>query len=140
MLYKRQTYAMNFNHGTQSPITCFILQQDKPNDVFGYLLSGKKLLASPPKRVKKLKRKWKQLEILLTYANSIEQSCSWEANRFLESQEIPCILWSPKVHYCIHMCPPPLSVLSAIRDLSYELYRVTKSELWTVLLKVISEK
>jgi len=84
--------------------------------------------------------KWKHLEILLTYANSMEQNPSWEANSFSQSQEIPCTLWSPKVHYCIHMCPPPVSILSAIRDLSYELYRVTKSELWTALLKVVSEQ
>jgi len=37
---------------------------------------------------------------LLTYllAYSMEHSLSWEANRFSASQEIPCILWNPKVH------------------------------------------
>jgi hypothetical protein len=46
----------------------------------------------------------------LTY--SIEQSPSWEANRFAASQEIPRILLNPKVHYRIHNCPPPVSILS----------------------------
>ena len=36
---------------------------------------------------------------LLTY--SMEQSRSWEANRFSASQEILHILWNPKVHYPI---------------------------------------
>jgi len=49
---------------------------------------------------------------LLTY--STEQSPSWEANWFAASQEIPRILWNPKVHYCIHKCLPPVSILSQI--------------------------
>ena len=32
----------------------------------------------------------------------MEQSPSWEANQFAASQEIPCISWNRKVHYCIH--------------------------------------
>jgi hypothetical protein len=36
------------------------------------------------------------LYYIVTY--SMEQSPSWEANRFSVSQEIPRILWNPKVH------------------------------------------
>ena len=49
---------------------------------------------------------------LLTY--SMEQSASWEANRFAASKEIPCILWNPKVHYHIRKCLPPIQILSQL--------------------------
>ena len=42
---------------------------------------------------------------------SMVQSPSWEANWFAASQEIPRILWNPKVHYRTHKRPPPVPVL-----------------------------
>ena len=47
---------------------------------------------------------------LLTY--SMVQSPSWEANWFAASQEIPRILWNPKVHYRTHKRPPHVPILS----------------------------
>jgi hypothetical protein len=46
---------------------------------------------------------------------SMEQSPSWGAKWFSASQEIPCILWNPKVQYHIHKCPPPAPILSQAR-------------------------
>jgi len=49
---------------------------------------------------------------ILTY--SMEQSPSWEANWSAASQEIPRILWNPKVHHRTHKRKPPVPILSQL--------------------------
>jgi hypothetical protein len=45
---------------------------------------------------------------------SMKRSSSWEVDWPLASQEIPRILWNPKIHYRTHKCPPPVLILSQI--------------------------
>ena len=47
---------------------------------------------------------------LLTY--SMEQGPSWEASWFPAGQEIPRVLWNPKVPHRTHKRPPPVPILS----------------------------
>ena len=50
---------------------------------------------------------------LLTYY-SMQQSRSWETNRFSASQETLRILCNPKVLFRINKCPPPVPILRQI--------------------------
>jgi hypothetical protein len=54
-----------------------------------------------------------QFNIILPFTpNSVEQISSREADSLSASQEIPCLLLNPKVHYCAHKSLPLALILS----------------------------
>ena len=84
----------------------------KPRNLWCWLNQLLRLINGVPFRLYMSDIDLREDSDLLTY--SVEQSPSWEANRFSSSQDIPRVWWNPKVHYRIHKCPSPVPILSHI--------------------------
>jgi hypothetical protein len=46
---------------------------------------------------------------------------SWEAASYAVTQEVPSILWNPKVHYSVHKSPPLVPILSYICKIHFNI-------------------
>jgi len=64
---------------------------------------------------------------------SIEESLSWETDRFSDSPEILCILQNQKVYYRIHKFPPPDPILRQLDQVHSHTSYVLKIHLNIIL-------
>jgi hypothetical protein len=63
---------------------------------------------------------------------------SWEANSHSASQEIPRLLWNPKIHYCVHINPQLDSTLSQLNPIYIVHSRYLRStSIWTSHPRII---
>ena len=66
----------------------------------------------------------------------MDQGPSWELSRFAASQEIPRILWNPKVHRLVYKSPPPVLILYQISQVQATLFNFMGADLLVFLFHI----
>jgi hypothetical protein len=62
----------------------------------------------------------------------MELETTWEATSCEATQELPSIVWNPKVHYRIHKSSPPVRILSQTKAI-----HITLSHLYKIHRNII---
>jgi hypothetical protein len=66
----------------------------------------------------------------------MDQSPSLERSRFTSSQEIPHILWNPKVLHRVYNSPPPVAILYQINEVHATFFNVMGADLLILIFHI----